>query len=65
MYARDYKTKGLPLIRLSWNIGIVNATTENFNMCAEEIFKNEDFQNAHNALSGVFCLVPDELGILF
>lgn len=65
MYARDYEIKGQPLIRLAGSTGAVNATTENFNQCAEEIFKDEDFIKAHKALSGVFCLVPDELDIPF
>ena len=64
-YIRDYKTKGQPLIRLAGSIGVVNATTENFNMCPKEIFKDECFIKTHNAESGVYCLVPDELDIPF
>lgn len=64
-YTRDYETKGQPLIRLGGSIGAVNATTENFNMTAAEIVKDETFINRHNAESGVFCLVPDELDIPF
>ncbi len=64
-YTRDYETKGQPLIKLGGNIGIVDATTTNFNLCAEEIAKDESFINRHNAQSGVFCLVPSELDIPF
>ncbi|GFO72844.1 hypothetical protein BJAS_P3372 [Bathymodiolus japonicus methanotrophic gill symbiont] len=64
-YTRDYETKGQPIIRLGGSIGAVNATTENFNMTAEQIMKDEDFIDRNNAESGVFCLVPDELTFLF
>lgn len=64
-FARDYETKGQPLIRLGGSIGVVNATTENFNMTAEQIMKDEGFIDRNNAESGVFCLVPDELDIPF
>lgn len=63
-YTRDYETKGQPLIRLGGFTGVVNATTENFNMTAEQIMKDETFID-RNAESGVFCLVPDELDIPF
>ena len=64
-FIRDYETKGQPLIRLTGSIGVVNATTENFNMTTEEIAKDEGFIKRNYATSGVFCLVPDELGIPF
>ena len=64
-YIRDYETKGQPLITLGGSIGVVNATKENFNMCAEEIAKDESFIRCHKAESGVFCLLPDELEIPF
>lgn len=64
-YTRDYETKGQPLIKLGGFIGVVNATTENFNMTAEQIMKDETFIDRNNAESGVFCLVPDELDIPF
>jgi hypothetical protein len=43
----------------------VNATTDNFNMTAEQIMKDETFIDRNKAESGVFCLVPDELDIPF
>ena len=64
-YARDYENKGTPVIKLSGSVGVINATTQNFNMSAEEIAKDEGFIKRHNAQSGVFCLVPCELDIPF
>ncbi len=64
-YIRDYETKGQPLIKLIGSIGVVNATTENFNMSADQIAKDEGFIKRNNAISGVFCLVPNELAIPF
>ncbi len=64
-YIRDYETKGQPLIKLSGSTGVVNASTENFNMNADQIMKNEGFIDRHNAESGVFCLVTNELDIPF
>ena len=64
-YTRDYETKGQPLIKLGGSIGAVNATTENFNMTAEQFMEDESFIDRHNAESGIFCLVPDELDIPF
>lgn len=54
-YARDYETKGIPLIKLGGSIGVINATTQNFNMAAEEIAKDEGFIKRHNAQSGVLA----------
>jgi len=56
-YTRDYATKGQPLIKLGGAVGVVDATTTNFNLCAEEIAKDENFIKRHNAESGVFCRV--------
>ena len=64
-YYRDYKTQGQPLIKLGGGVGAVNATVENFNMTAEQIAQDEGFINRHQAESGVFCLIPDELDIPF
>ena len=64
-FIRDYETKGQPLIKIGGSTGVVNATTENFNMTAEEIVKDEGFISCNKATSGVFCLVPDELDIPF
>lgn len=65
MYARDYETKGQMLINLGGFVGVVNATSENFNIAAEHMADNEAFQDGHKPESGVFCLVPDELDIPF
>jgi len=64
-YARDYETKGTPLIKLGGSVGVINATTQNFNITADEIAKDEGFIKRHNTESGVFCLVPSELDIPF
>ena len=64
-YTRDYETKGQPLIKLGGSIGTVNATTDNFNMTAEQIMKDETFIERNKAESGVFCLISDELDIPF
>ena len=64
-YLRDYETQGQTLIRLKGSLGVVNATTENFNMSTEEIINDEGFIKRHEAESGVFCLIPDELDIPF
>ncbi len=64
-YSRDYETKGQPLINLGGVTGAVNANMDNFNMNAEQIMQDETFIDRHEATTGVFCLVPDELDIPF
>lgn len=64
MYARDYSTKGMPLIKLK-EIGAVNATRENFNISVKRMTPDKAFRQNINAETGVYCLVPDELEIPF
>ena len=60
---RDYDTKGAPLIKTIF--GTVSATKQNFNLSVKEMTQNEEWQKAVGAETGVFCLVPWELGIPF
>lgn len=60
---RDYHTKGVELIRTK--LGIINATSENFNVTAAQMIEDKDFQETVGMEGGVFCLPPWELDIPF
>lgn len=64
-FGRDYETRGQPLIKLGCSIGVVNATAENFNIAAEHMATDKNFQESWKPESGVFCLVLDDLDIPF
>ncbi|MEE9304244.1 MAG: hypothetical protein V3U84_10730 [Thiotrichaceae bacterium] len=63
MFARNYETQGVHLIRLKWPAGVVNATSENFSIAALNLAGKTAFQENFKPESGVICLVLDELNV--